>query len=257
MIMDPFNQMTRVWSNVTGAPKIVPWVPITGNGDMVNYFDRMMTQHPQTVFTYQAKPLLLAAGQSVNPDSTQFKDLQTRYTIRAMWGLLNPEQLLAGEWSFMQPCRTSFKANGGNEECAQGVTYRNGIIEQIAVTAAYQQTYMSDTTSAVPKFGGKTLLRQLETAYRHPEAPFVTITGWNEWTAQRFCLRLEADLCDPSRGNDENLPNGNKRFVDQYDVEYNRDLEPGGGLGDYYYQLMKRAIGLLRAGQDPVDAASR
>jgi hypothetical protein len=64
-------------------------------------------------------------------------------------------------------------------------------------------------------------------------------------------------LCDPSRGNDENLPNGNKRFVDQYDVEYNRDLEPGGGLGDYYYQLMKRAIGLLRAGQDPVDAASR
>jgi hypothetical protein len=37
-----------------------------------------------------------------------------------------------------------------------------------------------------------------------------------------------------------------KRFFDQYDVEYNRNLEPGGGLGDYYYQLRKRAISLLR-----------
>jgi hypothetical protein len=256
MIMDPFDAMMRVWSQVPGAPKIVPWVPITGGGDMVNYFDRMMTQHPQMAFTYQEKPLLLAVGYTANPDSPQFKELRTRYTVRAMWGLLKPEQLRSGEWSFMQPCLKSFKASGGNEECAQGVSYQNGVAEQIPVTAAYQETYMSDTTSAVPKFHGKTLLRQLETAYRHPEAPIVTITGWNEWIAQRFCQDQQANVCDPSHGNYETLTDGNKLFVDQYDIEYNRDLEPGGGLGDYYYKLVKRAIDLLRAGRDPIDAES-
>ena len=64
--------------------------------------------------------------------------------------------------------------------------------------------------------------------------------------AQRFCQKQETNVCDPVHGNDENLPNGNKRLFEQYDVEYNRDLEPGGGLGDYYYQLLKRAISLLR-----------
>jgi hypothetical protein len=193
-------------------------------------------------------------GHSVNSASAQFKELQTRYTIRSMWGLLKAEQLLSGEWSFMQPCRKSFKSSGGDEECSQGLSYQEGVVEQVPVAAAYQETYMSDTTSAVPKFHGKTLLRQLETAYKHPEAPIVTITGWNEWIALRFCQHQEANACDPSHGNDENLRNGNKLFVDQYDGEYNRDLEPGGGLGDRYHQLMKRAIHLLRTGRNPISA---
>ena len=255
LYIKPFDELVKVWSEVPGAPKIVPWVPITGTGDMVNYFDRMMAQYTQMAFIYQDKPLLLAVGYSVNPGSTQFKELQTRYTIRAMWGLLRSQQLRSGEWSFMQPCLKSFKEKGGTEECAQGVSYRNGIVEQIPVTAAYQETYMSDTTSAVPKFHGKTLLRQLETAYKHPEAPIVTITGWNEWIARRFCRDQEAKACDPrpsANRNYETFPNGNKLFVDQYDSEYNRDLEPGGGLGDYYYQILKYAISRLRARQDPI-----
>jgi hypothetical protein len=249
MIIDPFNAMMRVWSRVPGAPKIVPWVPITGNGDMVDYFDQMMTEHPEMAFEYQGKPLLLAVGPKSDRGSAQFKHLQARYTIRLMWGLLNADQLHSAEWSFLQPCVESFKERGGDEECGQGVSYQSGVMEQIPVTAAYQLSYMSDTTSAVPKFHGKTLLRQLETAYQHPDVPIVTITGWNEWIAQRFCHDNQAaSACD---GND-NFANGNKVFVDQYDAEYNRDLEPGGGFGDYYYRLMKHAIDLLRAGKNPI-----
>ncbi|HEY2585099.1 MAG TPA: hypothetical protein VGI81_04980, partial [Tepidisphaeraceae bacterium] len=53
--------------------------------------------------------------------------------------------------------------------------------------------------------------------------PFVMVTGWNEWTAGRFIGK-----------------NGTSVFVDQFDEEFSRDIEPmHGGHGDnYYYQLV-------------------
>jgi hypothetical protein len=250
MIINPFNEMVKVWSRIPNAPKIVPWVPITGHGDMVDYFDQMLTEYPQSAFRFQGKPLIIAMAPKSNPRSPQFRALGSRYTIRLMWGGLKPDKLRGDEWSFMQPCRSSFKGRSGNEECGQGVASRDGVVEQVPVTAAYATNYMSDTITAVPKFRGRTLLRQLEAAYKNPQASIVTITGWNEWIAQRFCPK-KRQHCDAHH---DTLPNGNKAFVDEFDADYNRDLEPGGGMGDYYYRLLKRAIALLRSGHDPIDA---
>ncbi len=49
------------------------------------------------------------------------------------------------------------------------------------------------------------------------------VTGWNEWIAGRFA---EAD--------------GRLAFVDQFDEEFSRDIEPmqGGHADNYYYQLV-------------------
>jgi hypothetical protein len=250
MISKPFEELLKVWGQLPYAPKIVPWVPITGSGTMANYLQQQLTANPKLAFIYQGKPLFLALARRSDVLSPQFAAFQRRYTVRLMDGLLKPEQLRAGIWSFLQPCVAGFKKSGGNLPCRQGVTYRNGAPEQISATAAYQTSYMSDSFSAVPKFRGKTLLRQLETAYEIPAAPIVTITGWNEWIAQRVCPQRRTN-CDETS---DSLPNGNKVFTDQYDAEYNRDLEPGGGMGDYYYRLMRRAIGLLRSGRDPIAA---
>ena len=55
------------------------------------------------------------------------------------------------------------------------------------------------------------------------DPPFVMVTGWNEWIAGRF-----------------GEPGGPVVFVDQFDQEFSRDIEPmKGGHGDnYYYQLV-------------------
>lgn len=54
-----------------------------------------------------------------------------------------------------------------------------------------------------------------------PEIMF--FTGWNEWTAQR----QKPDVCPAPY------------FVDQYNHEFSRDIEPlNGGFGDNYYYLM-------------------
>ncbi|WP_337176404.1 hypothetical protein [Paludisphaera sp.] len=69
---------------------------------------------------------------------------------------------------------------------------------------------------------------------REVDPPFVFVTGWNEWIAQRFIDRKG----EMSMGG-ERLKPGGTYFVDQFSAEYSRDLEPmKGGFGDaYYYQL--------------------
>lgn len=62
---------------------------------------------------------------------------------------------------------------------------------------------------------------------------FVFITGWNEWVAQRFI----ADQSTTFIG--KPLPAGGSTFVDAYNSEYNRDIEPVRGLyNDASYYLM-------------------
>lgn len=63
---------------------------------------------------------------------------------------------------------------------------------------------------------------------------FVFITGWNEWTAQRFVSPK------PGRMAGADYQAGGTFFVDEYNEEFSRDIEPARGrLGDnYYYQFV-------------------
>lgn len=67
------------------------------------------------------------------------------------------------------------------------------------------------------------------------DAPVTMITGWNEWVAQRFIgdgekLRMFGKVA----------PKGSPVFVDAFDEEYNRDIEPmkGGSNDNLYYQMV-------------------
>lgn len=69
------------------------------------------------------------------------------------------------------------------------------------------------------------------------DPPFVFITGWNEWVAGRF-----------------SAPGKPVIFVDQFDEEFSRDIEPqkGGHGDDYYYQMVAnirryKGVPVLRA----------
>ena len=65
--------------------------------------------------------------------------------------------------------------------------------------------------------------------------PFIFITGWNEWIAQRF-IDEKGTMAVAGK----KLKPGDSFFVDQYSEEFSRDVEPmKGGHGDaYYYQMI-------------------
>ena len=81
---------------------------------------------------------------------------------------------------------------------------------------------------------------------------FLFVTGWNEWWAGAWNSSrdgLTHLLTMP-------VPKDKRYFVDNYNAEYSRDIEPmAGGFGDnYYYQLV--AANRLRKGVRPIPAAS-
>ena len=89
--------------------------------------------------------------------------------------------------------------------------------------------------------------------WRHalPQDPeFIFITGWNEWIAQRFIS--DGNMTFQGRV----LPAGETFFVDLYNPEFSRDIEPmRGGYGDDYYWQMAANIRRYK-GARAVPAAS-
>ena len=94
---------------------------------------------------------------------------------------------------------------------------------------------------------------------------FVFVTGWNEWTAGQMTRRHE-DYDEEMRQWDffpgancgkggRKIEMGESYFIDQYNQEYSRDIEPmKGGHGDnYYYQLMA-AVRRYKGVAEPVAA---
>ncbi len=72
---------------------------------------------------------------------------------------------------------------------------------------------------------------------RAVDPALIFVTGWNEWIAQRF---VKEGKRGPRRMLGRELTEGDTYFVDQYNREYSRDIEPmAGGHGDnYYYQMV-------------------
>lgn len=66
----------------------------------------------------------------------------------------------------------------------------------------------------------------------------VFVAGWNEWVAQRFVNRIDPAKQYKFMGRPMKM--GQSYFIDLYNEEYNRDIEPmkGGYTDNYYYQLV-------------------
>ncbi|KAI0546361.1 hypothetical protein F4679DRAFT_557706 [Xylaria curta] len=163
--------------------------------------------------TFKGKPLMLTTD-------TLPGQLTESFTLRKMWGLQG--SLAQSEWSFLQ-------------DAPQNVAMTNGVAEQISVSVAKQQSYISNKATATSRKQGATYAAQWAKAFDvHPQV--VLLTWWNEWMAQR----------------QDNDANGNPQFVDEYDGEYSRDIEPQdpsqpGSHGSHYLTWTQQYISAYKA----------
>ena len=131
-------------------------------------------------------------------------------TFRRQWGL-DPNRA-KGDWSFLD-----HENRPAYDE--------NDFAEQICVSPAAQTDYMSNTRTAQGRNHGIFYHRQWGNAFEY-RPKTITISWWNEWTAQAFY-----------KGGTRPL------FTDNYNQEYSRDIEPmKDGHGDLYYRWTKQYI---------------
>ena len=174
-------------------------------------------------FHWEGKPLLLCDPAAASAEVRDFFTLR-----RAHWpfSMVNTDRAWHWEATYPQPygyvddptrpeqvnvsVAQNLRRDTGVPTCmssgeARGRSFHNGMIE----------------TAAGSVNGGYNVEEQWQRALEL-DPPFVMITGWNEWIAGRWG---KAD--------------GPLEFVDQFDQEHSRDIEPmKGGHGDNYYWQM-------------------
>ncbi len=170
-------------------------------------------------FKWDGKPLVLA-----NPDAVPEK-YHSDFTFRHSWFLWNNPEADAwfenGEdkwpWGGMYPQQAG--KHGGKNEF---VSVMPATHPTSNVGRSFDVISNTEPRIKTPE-KGIYFKKQFEQAMSlNPQ--FMFFTGWNEWTAQRF---------DSSYGVTPPY------FVDQYNHEFSRDIEPlAGDFGDNYYYLM-------------------
>jgi hypothetical protein len=139
----------------------------------------------------------------------------------------------ARQWGWLEvfPQHAFYRTPGVSEQVTVGVA-QNAVDGKLSVLSNPRSHGRSFHDGAEPgpegqDGSGRNFAEQWKRALEI-DPPFIFVTGWNEWIAGRF------DESSPFFGD------GPVTFVDQFNQEYSRDVEPmKNGHGDnYYYQLV-------------------
>ncbi|MBU6411030.1 MAG: hypothetical protein KGR98_11650, partial [Verrucomicrobia bacterium] len=175
-------------------------------------------------FYWHGKPLMICDPKAASPELKRF------FTLRAAhWPFTLTNTPYAWYWEAPYPQPYGYTENPKQPEevnvsVAQNLRRRDGKVTNMSNGDARGRSFhdgREDRAAGAVNFGYN-FQEQWQRAFElHP--PFVMVTGWNEWTAGRW-----------------GKPGGPIVFVDQFDEEFSRDIEPmRGGHGDnYYWQLV-------------------
>ena len=195
-------------------------------------------------FMWKGKPLLMADPEGLGDDLAAF------FTLRRSWAWTTGQKWF-GDGRDRWPWLDHTPQQPGWHEAP-------GKPEQIVVCAAEHPDSdrgKSFHGGANPKPHRSEQGLYFEEQWRRAlevDPEFVFITQWNEWMAMRFTRK---DVNRPSYAGEADYdPEG--VFVDVYDAEYNRDIEPmKDGYGDNYYYQMWQGIRRFK-GVRPLQPAS-
>ncbi len=174
-------------------------------------------------FRWQGKPLLICDPKQASPELQRFFTLR-----RAHWPFEMVNTPYAWHWEAAYPQPYGYtddpnKPEQVNVSVAQNLRASDGRVTNMSNGDArgrgFHDGKLDPSRAALDR--GANFQEQWQRAYQL-DPPMVMVTGWNEWYAGRF----------PG--------NGTSTFVDQYDEQFSRDIEPmkGGHGDDFYYQLV-------------------
>jgi hypothetical protein len=138
-----------------------------------------------------------------------------------------------GEWGWLEayPQHVFRGPTGAPEQVTVGVAQNavDGRLSVLSNPRSYGRSFHAGRQPGPEgqDYTGRNVIEQWQRALSL-DPPFIFITGWNEWIAGRF------DIKSPF------YASGPVTFVDEFDREYSRDIEPmRGGHGDvFYYQMV-------------------
>ena len=228
-----YQQLCSVFSQILSEGGTVPQICFLAHSNAVDVVQGLYDSfyganlYPELWFYWKGKPLILS------PLAGHSQQVEDFFTMRDCWAWTDGEDT----WNWL-------------DHYPQGYGWHelSSIAEETSVCVAQHATSnigRSFHNGSQPSYNiyGLTGTEHLGLCFSEQwqrvfglDPEFVFVTGWNEWVAQRFICGQ--DSCPGFLG----LPtvDGQSWFVDQYNHEYSRDIEPmkGGHTDNYYYQLV-------------------
>ena len=217
------------------VPQICFWVLPTLVQNLYNDF-YSKNYFSDLWFQWNGKPLLLPVQWQMAEFGEFSSTIKNFFTIRPMWDHEEGQDI----WSAGHYYPQDYGWHDGADKPEQtsvtvarhasrnvGRSYSNGTqpaIDQYHLTGTESEGYFVEEQWS----------RALEL-----DPDIVWIAEWNEWIAMRFVYPEDQEE-GITHFLGETLVDGSSWFVDQYNAEYSRDIEPmKGGYGDsYYYQMI-------------------
>lgn len=179
---------------------------------------------PELWFRWQGKPLMICDPEQASPELKEFFTLR-----RAHWPFTMTNTPNAWHWEATYPQPYGYTDDPETPEqvnvsVAQNLRQSDRKVTNMSSGEARGRTFHNgrrETGKHAVDWG-----YNFQEQWKRPfevSTPFVMVTGWNEWIAGRWGT-LDGPLV----------------FVDQFDQEHSRDIEPmkGGHLDHYYWQLV-------------------
>ncbi|MBC6996613.1 hypothetical protein QWY85_09145 [Neolewinella lacunae] len=212
----------------------VPRVAFLTNSQHVKTTERIYAEfyapglYPDLWFRWKGKPLLMGNPEGLSPEIQEF------FNFRRSWAWTKGQEWF-GDGKDKWPWIDHYPQQYGWHDSP-------GVPEQIVVASAQHPVSnigrsfhagRQPAPDSIDPGRGLFFAEQWRRAWEvDPE--FVFITGWNEWVAMRFTDgRAKQIMGKP-------VQPGDTYFVDQYNEEFSRDIEPmrGGFTDNYYYQMV-------------------
>lgn len=239
VIFDTTNRLTyrevylklcEVWSQVWkegGRTPQICFMVNTQAGETAQELYRDLYQpglYSELWFRWQGRPLMICDPAQASPELAKF------FTLRAAhWPFTLVNTHNEWHWESTYPQVYSFDNNLAQPEqvnvaVAQNLRADDGKVTNMSEGNARGRSFhhgKKDTSPGAVNHGYNCAEQWQRAIDLDP--PFVMVTGWNEWTAGKY-----------------SRPGLPVVFVDQFDQEYSRDIEPVTGLhnDNYYYQLV-------------------
>lgn len=258
---ETYLKICEVLSDIRSKGEPTPYIAFLGSEASVNtlweeFYSKGL--YKDLWFYWKGKPLMLY-GQHEMPGRNKVNDIKFSPEINSFFNLKQSWAWTSLPW---------YDQNGKDEwpwvdHFPQAVAWHENSEEKEMVPVAVAQHPLSnigrsfhnfhqpetnefDLTNSTEK--GLFFQEQWDRAI-DVDPEFVFVTGWNEWSAgrqemgnniskelQKWSFYPGAHLGKVGK----ELKQGDVYFIDQYNQEYSRDIEPmkGGHTDNYYYQLM-------------------
>lgn len=256
---DVYLPVCKIWREMRAAGERTPDIAFLGSEKSVNTLWQefyVKALYPELWFYWKGKPLLLYGqheipGRRLTNDIVFPEPIRNFFSLRQSWAWTSLPWYNDGrdEWPWVDhfPQAVGWHENRQRAEQVPVAVAQHPLSN---IGRSFHQFHQpaTDARDLTPVTGEGLFFQEQWSRALEVDPEFVFVTGWNEWSAGRQVMGpdITKDLlkwkfypgAHLGRVGHE-LKTGDTYFIDQYNQEYSRDIEPmkGGHTDNYYYQL--------------------